>query len=266
MPRNGSDVFYYSTSAFVDGTTIVASTMNSKLGELLTDLNTARPIAVGGTGATSASGARTNLGLGTMAVEAAANYAALAGATFTGSVTVPNASADGHAVNRITGDGRYLQATNNWVYNATESTTWQGGTSQGVDIDDTSIGWYVEFWLNFAAGDTPTDLKLTFSPAGGGGDIDYDFFSAPPYPDTSGEMMLVRVEGFATDNLDSVDRTWIKIEWAYKNSSDSNFTTGSDWIKIEDEIDGVTIDTGDANDEFSSTGSSGSTVHVWERG
>ena len=45
-------------------------------------------IAHGGTGASSAGDARTNLGLGTMAVAATSDYAALAGATFTGAVTL----------------------------------------------------------------------------------------------------------------------------------------------------------------------------------
>ena len=57
-------------AAAVDGATILLKAQN------LADLP-------------SASTARTNLGLGTMAVEAAADYAPLAGATFTGDVTAP---------------------------------------------------------------------------------------------------------------------------------------------------------------------------------
>ena len=57
-------------TAAVDGTTILLKAQN------LADLP-------------SASTARTNLGLGTMAVEAAADYATLSGATFTGDVTAP---------------------------------------------------------------------------------------------------------------------------------------------------------------------------------
>ena len=45
-------------------------------------------VAHGGTGASDASTARSNLGLGTMAVAATSDYAALAGATFTGAVTI----------------------------------------------------------------------------------------------------------------------------------------------------------------------------------
>ena len=50
-------------------------------------------IAKGGTGSTSASGARTALGLGTMAVAATSDYAALAGATFTGAVNITDTTA-----------------------------------------------------------------------------------------------------------------------------------------------------------------------------
>jgi hypothetical protein len=49
-------------------------------------------VANGGTGASDASTARSNLGLGTMAVEASADYAALSGATFTGALAVSAAS------------------------------------------------------------------------------------------------------------------------------------------------------------------------------
>lgn len=45
------------------------------------------PITNGGTGATSAANARTNLGLGTMATETATNYLKLAGGTMSGGVT-----------------------------------------------------------------------------------------------------------------------------------------------------------------------------------
>jgi hypothetical protein len=44
-------------------------------------------------------------------VTADARYAQLTGATFSGSVVVPNATADGHALNRVTADGRYALLT-----------------------------------------------------------------------------------------------------------------------------------------------------------
>ena len=50
------------------------------------------PIAQGGTGATSAANARTNLGLGTMATETASLYAKLASPALTGTPTAPTAA------------------------------------------------------------------------------------------------------------------------------------------------------------------------------
>lgn len=47
-------------------------------------------VAQGGTGATSASGARTNLGLGSMATASTGDYLALSGGTMTGAITLPD--------------------------------------------------------------------------------------------------------------------------------------------------------------------------------
>lgn len=64
MPRNGSGVYslppgYEATT----GQTAAATQHNDPLEDLKNDANAARPIVAGGTGATSASAARTNLGL-----------------------------------------------------------------------------------------------------------------------------------------------------------------------------------------------------------
>lgn len=70
IPRNGSGI--YSKPA---GTTAVASTTiesakyNSVIDDLVTDANTPRPVVAGGTGATSAAGALTALGLTATAAE-----------------------------------------------------------------------------------------------------------------------------------------------------------------------------------------------------
>jgi len=63
LPRNGSGTFslpagYTATT----GQTITAAQHNDPLEDIAGDLNTARPVVAGGTGATTASGARTNLG------------------------------------------------------------------------------------------------------------------------------------------------------------------------------------------------------------
>lgn len=62
MPRNGSGTYSLpGTYQAVTGETIEAQQHNDPLEDLQTDANTARPIVAGGTAATTAAGARTNL-------------------------------------------------------------------------------------------------------------------------------------------------------------------------------------------------------------
>lgn len=64
MPRSGGGVMSWpSGTDAVTGTTISGTNYNGFLADLLADLNAARPVVVGGTGATTAAAARTNLGL-----------------------------------------------------------------------------------------------------------------------------------------------------------------------------------------------------------
>lgn len=63
MPRNGLGVYSYpNDTEAVPNTTIESAKYNSRATDVLADLNAARPVAVGGTGATNAAAARTNLG------------------------------------------------------------------------------------------------------------------------------------------------------------------------------------------------------------
>lgn len=63
MPRNGSGVYSLpSGSTAVPNTPISSATHNAIMSDLVADLNSARPLVAGGTGASTASGARTNLG------------------------------------------------------------------------------------------------------------------------------------------------------------------------------------------------------------
>lgn len=65
MPRNGSGVFSKPAgTTAVAGTTIESSKYNQTIDDLVNDANLARPVVAGGTGATTAAGARTALGLG----------------------------------------------------------------------------------------------------------------------------------------------------------------------------------------------------------
>lgn len=64
MSRDGAGVYTLPVGYLaVTGDTIQPTQHNAPLEDLETDMNTARPIVAGGTGATTASGARTNLGL-----------------------------------------------------------------------------------------------------------------------------------------------------------------------------------------------------------
>lgn len=73
MPRDGSNVYSPPTgTTAVSGDTISSSAYNSFIQDLTADLNAARPISAGGTGATSASAARTSLGVQAYSAELSA--------------------------------------------------------------------------------------------------------------------------------------------------------------------------------------------------
>jgi len=71
MARNGSGVYSKpSGTTAVTSTPISSSDFNTLADDLAADNNVARPVVAGGTGATSASAARTALGVGTIATQA----------------------------------------------------------------------------------------------------------------------------------------------------------------------------------------------------
>ena len=68
MPRNGAGVYAAPTGTLATTLTpIPSAAYNAFVNDLVADANFARPIAAGGTGATTAAQARTNLGLGAVA-------------------------------------------------------------------------------------------------------------------------------------------------------------------------------------------------------
>lgn len=81
MPRNLSGVYSLPSGSLVtDGVDdILATQHNTPLEDIESDMNAARPVVAGGTGASNAADARANLGLGTMATQAASAVAVTGG-------------------------------------------------------------------------------------------------------------------------------------------------------------------------------------------
>jgi hypothetical protein len=74
MPRNGSGVYSKPAgTTAVANTTIESAKYNQTIDDIVDDLNTDRPIVAGGTGASTAADARTNLGLGSISTQSASS-------------------------------------------------------------------------------------------------------------------------------------------------------------------------------------------------
>lgn len=100
MPRTGG---IYSAPAGTKGTpgnTIQSAPYNSFIDDLVDDLNAARPITAGGTGSTSASAARTALGLaiGTNVQAYDAGLASIAGLTTAANKMIYTTASDTYAL------------------------------------------------------------------------------------------------------------------------------------------------------------------------
>jgi hypothetical protein len=101
MARNGSGEYSLpANTAAVSGATISSTKFNSIMSDLESTLNTARPVVKGGTGATTASAARTNLGLaiGTDVQAYDAGLASIAGLTTAANKMVYTTALDTYAV------------------------------------------------------------------------------------------------------------------------------------------------------------------------
>jgi len=111
MPRNGSGVYSLpGGSTITNGDTSDASDINTPLADLVSDANAARPIVAGGTGATSASAARTALGLtiGTDVQAQDAGLTSIAGLTTAADKMIYTTASDTYAVADLTTAGRAL--------------------------------------------------------------------------------------------------------------------------------------------------------------
>lgn len=111
MSRNGSGVYSLPAGSTVaTGETIQASQHNTPLQDLETDMNTARPVVAGGTGASTASGARTNLGvaIGSDVQAYDAGLASIAGLTTAADKGIYTTSSDTYATFDLTSFGRSL--------------------------------------------------------------------------------------------------------------------------------------------------------------
>ena len=111
MSRNGSGIFSLpGGSAIANGDTSDATDINTPLNDIAADLNIARPIVAGGTGATSATAARTGLGvvIGTNVQAYNANLSSLAGLTLEADKGLYGTAADTVAMFDLTAAGRAL--------------------------------------------------------------------------------------------------------------------------------------------------------------
>lgn len=96
MARDGSDVYSLPTGSIVSpGDNIEASQHNTPLQDLEQDANLARPISVGGTGATTAGGARTNLQVQPTENPEFTGTGTAVGWTVTGTLTADTITFDG---------------------------------------------------------------------------------------------------------------------------------------------------------------------------
>lgn len=101
MARNGSGEYSLpANTAAVSGATISSTKFNSIMSDLESTLNTARPVVKGGTGATTASAARTNLGLaiGSDVQAYDAGLASIAGLTTAADKMIYTTALDTYAV------------------------------------------------------------------------------------------------------------------------------------------------------------------------
>ena len=136
MPRNGSGVYSAASgTAAVSNDPISSSKYNAMVADFVADANAARPVVAGGTGASSASGARTNFGLeiGTNVQAQNANLSSLAGLTLAADKGLMSTGANTVAMFDLTAAGLALLDDANA---AAQRTTLGLGGAALVDVID----------------------------------------------------------------------------------------------------------------------------------
>jgi hypothetical protein len=105
VPRNGANIYSAPAGTLATTQTVIESAKyNAFVNDLVTDANTARPVVAGGTGSSTASGARTNLG----AQAADATLTSLSGLTLAADKGLYSTAADTLALFDLTAAGRAL--------------------------------------------------------------------------------------------------------------------------------------------------------------
>lgn len=111
MSRNGAGVYSLPAGSLVaNGDTSDASDLNTPLSDIEADLNVARPIVAGGTGATTAAAARSNLGLviGTNVQAYDAGLQSISGLTTAADKGIYTTASDTYATFDLTAAGRTI--------------------------------------------------------------------------------------------------------------------------------------------------------------
>ena len=158
----------------VAGATIESSKFNSVIDDLYAILNAARPVVYGGTGATSASAARTALGLAigsdVQAYDAA--LASLAGlALVSGDIVYATAAdtlarlakgTDGQFLSLASGVPAWATASEGGITTISTSTVNSGTTFTVTDIPTDYTDMEITLaWLSFASGTDTLDVELS---------------------------------------------------------------------------------------------------------